>query len=206
MAKLYFRYGTMNSGKSNEILNIRHSYLECGKEVATFKSIIDTRNPGVIYSRAKDLCVKVDLVVGLVADGSMFRFAQQNPVDLILVDECHFLTEAHIDETARIVDELNIPVMHFGLRSDFQTKVFPASKRLFEIADDIRESKTICWCCNRKALFNLRLDPKAQIPVFEGEQVLVGDKDIYRSVCRSCYNLARKTGKFPEIRKRRNGH
>lgn len=197
MAKLYFQWGTMNSGKSNDIMNIRHSYLDSNKKVAVFKSVIDTRNPGVVYSRAKDICIKVDLTVGLMANGQMFQYAKDNPVDVILVDECHFLTEAHIDEAAAIVDKLGIAVMMFGLRSDFQTKIFPASKRLFEIADDIKEKKNICYCCSRKALFNLRLNPDTQKPIFEGEQVMVGDKDIYRAVCRSCYSTSKESGELP---------
>lgn len=183
MAKLYFSYSAMNAGKSTILLQAAHNYEERGMKTLLFTAFVDTRyGVGRISSR-----------IGLAAeaatfdgDTDLFARIQQAlanaPVDCILIDEAQFLSEKQVWQLARVCDELGVPVMCYGLRSDFQGKLFPGSAALLAVAEDLREIRTICWC-GRKATMNLRLDASGK-PVSEGEQILIGGNDSYISVCR----------------------
>ena len=180
MAKLYYRYGTMNSGKSMDILKIANNYEEQGKKVLIFTSVVDTRyGLGKITSRVgfqREALLMNDQLVEVVAS--------EKP-DCVVVDEAQFATPEQIDQMAYIVDKLGIPVIAYGLMTDFQGNLFTGSKRLLELADRIEEIKTVCWHCNSKARFNTRfIDDQA---VFAGAQLDIGGNDKYRPLCRKCY-------------------
>ncbi|MEO3946541.1 thymidine kinase [Gorillibacterium sp. CAU 1737] len=180
MAKLYYRYGTMNSGKSMDILKIANNYEEQGKSVLIFTSVVDTRHGiGKVTSR-----------VGfqreaLLLDEHMVERVKEAMPDCVVIDEAQFATTHQIDRMAEIVDQLNIPVIAYGLMTDFQGKMFEGSKRLLELADRIEEIKTVCWYCNSKARFNTRF--QGEKAVFTGEQLDIGGNDKYRPLCRKCY-------------------
>lgn len=184
MAQLYFRYGAMNSGKSIEIIKVAHNYEEQGKSVIIMTSALDTREEfGTVASR-----VGLQREAEVIFDNSNV-FNMVNEVDpdasCILVDEAQFLKREHVRQLTRIVDELGIPVIAFGLKNDFQNNLFEGSQALLEYADKIEEMKTICWFCGRKAIMNMRIhDCK---PVYEGDQVQVGGNESYYPVCRFHY-------------------
>ena len=156
------------------------------------KPSADTRDgEGVIRSRAglQRKCIMVDPHLDLykaISTYSTVLESQFEHLRWVLVDECQFLTEKQVDELSDVVDYLDINVMCYGLRTDFQSELFPASKRLFELADTIEEVKSSCECGNRKAMINARFDPSGNI-ITEGEQILVGGDDIYRPLCRKCW-------------------
>ncbi|MBA5729417.1 thymidine kinase [Aerococcaceae bacterium INB8] len=185
MAKLYFKFGAMNSGKSIEIVKVAHNYEEQNKPVKIFTSAVDTRTKvGLIASRtglereATPITDDMDLFEEIAAiDTELY---------CILIDEAQFLKKHHILELARVVDQLNIPVMAFGLKNDFSNELFEGSKYLLIYADKIEELKTICWYCHRKATMNLRINDGE--PVYTGEQIQIGGNESYLPVCRSCYN------------------
>lgn len=183
MAKLTFNFGTMSSAKSAKLMILRHRYLELSKDVLCFKPSMDTRNGAYINSRAFDYSIPV-VVVGFMQEGYMYNLAEEQRPAVVLVDEVQFMSAAQIDELASIVHNLNIPVHAFGLMSDFMLNVFSGSERLVGIGADLVEIETVCYYCDEKAVANMRM--KDGVPIFEGEQVQVGDKE-YRSVCRSCY-------------------
>jgi thymidine kinase len=184
MAKLYFKYGVMGSSKTAQALITKFNYEERGMKVWLIKPQIDNRDSdGLLKSRA-----------GLYAPAYILPYAENvydtfiklnNPVDVIIVDECQFLSEGQVDQLAMLVIDYNIPVLCFGLRADFRTKMFPGSKRLMEIADSITEIKTIC-SCGRKATVNVRLDENGRI-ITEGEQIMIGGNDKYTAMCYQCY-------------------
>ncbi|EOA08915.1 thymidine kinase [Pediococcus acidilactici] len=184
MAQLFFHYGAMNSGKSIEILKVAHNYEEQDKQVVLMTSGIDTRSGvGEISSR-----------IGLRRDAfpifddtniyAVIKQAETNPA-CVLIDEAQFLKKHHVLELAKVVDELGIPVMTFGLKNDFRNELFEGSKYLLLYADKIVEMKTICWFCKHKALMNLRVHNGK--PVYEGEQVQIGGNESYYPVCRRHY-------------------
>ena len=181
MAKLYFKYGTMNSGKSIEILKVAHNYEEQGKPVVIMTSAIDNRDEiGVVSSRIgmREQAVPIDEqldVFDYVAGLSPKPFC-------IMIDEAQFLSKKNIYDFAKVVDELGIPVMAFGLKNDFQNQLFEGSKYLLLLADKIEEIKTICWFCSKKATMVLRT--KDGEPVYEGSQIQIGGNDSYLPVCR----------------------
>lgn len=184
MAQFYFRYGAMNSGKSIEILKVAHNYEEQNKAVMIFTSALDDRTEkGLVASR-----IGLDRQAHLIHDDTdVFEEVQNNPEKLycVLVDEAQFLKKDHIIGMARIVDELGIPVMAFGLKNDFTNELFEGSKYLLLYADKIEEVKTICWFCHKKATMNLRIvDNK---PIYHGEQIQIGGNESYLPVCRKCY-------------------
>ena len=190
--KLYFYHGCMGSGKSLQLLASAYNFEERGIPYVIFKSEIDTRDgEGVIHSRAlgDKPCTSIsadlnlyELVRNVCQKDEMFF----NPkVKWILVDEAQFLTPEQVDQLAAIADNLEISVMCFGLRTDFQTHLFPGSKRLFEVADDLIEIKSSC-SCDTKTMFNARIDSEGNI-VTEGAQVEVGGDDRYLALCRKCY-------------------
>ncbi len=183
MAKLYFQYAAMNAGKSTTLLQASFNYRERGMETALFTAAIDTRRAqGSIASR-----------IGLSADAFTFdehtdlfhdikTLLREKKIDCVLVDEAQFLSAQQVRDLARVVDDLNLPVMCFGLRTDFRGALFPGSAQLLAIADDIRELKTICHC-GRKATMNLRIDEKGDA-ISEGDQIEVGGNERYIALCR----------------------
>lgn len=183
MAKLYFQYAAMNAGKSTTLLQASFNYRERGMETVLFTAAIDTRRAeGTIASR-----------IGLCADAYIFddetdmfvdieKLLTVKKIDCVLIDEAQFLSADQVRQLARVVDSLNLPVMCFGLRTDFRGELFPGSARLLAIADDIRELKTICHC-GRKATMNLRIDGDGGA-ISEGDQIEVGGNERYIALCR----------------------
>ncbi|TVY04370.1 thymidine kinase [Cohnella terricola] len=190
MAQLYFKYGTMNSGKSFEIIKVAHNYEEQGKPVLIFTPVIDTRNGADrVGSRAgfTRSAIPVDEDTNLY-ESVKRQLEESGRYYCVLIDEAQWLKKHHIVELTRIVDELNVPVMAFGLKNDFQNELFEGSYNLLVYADKIEEIKTICWYCDRKATMVIRF--KDGVPVNEGEQIQVGGNEDYKPVCRRCYNEA----------------
>lgn len=185
MAKLYFRYGAMNSGKSTAVLQVAHNYEERGMHVLIVKPAIDTKANDQISSR---IGVERTVDVLLKPNDSLEQVTGESleTVDCIIADEAQFFTEKQIDEMFDIAVSRNIPVICYGIRTDFQRNLFNGSKRLFELAHSLEELKTICRC-GKKALFNARkINDKF---VFEGSQVAIDGKDkvSYESLCGQCY-------------------
>ena len=183
MAKLYFKYGTMGSSKTAQALITRYNYNEKGMAVWLIKPSADTRD-GAVILRSR---VGLEAPAEVIAPDTriMDRFAFQTHVDAIIVDECQFMTGAQIDELRYIVDVHNIPVLCFGLRTDFLSTLFEGSRRLFEVADTISEIKAVCDC-GAKATTNARIDPEGYI-VTEGDQLLLGGNDRYLAMCHKCW-------------------
>ncbi len=189
IGKLYFRYGTMGSAKTALLLTTAYNFEERGVAYLCFKPVTDTReDKSVIRSRIgieRD-CKWIyndtdlyDVVTRMHDEGGMTP-------EWMLVDEAQFLSSVQVDQLARIVDDYGCNVMCFGLRTDFQSKLFEGSRRLFEIADSIEEVKSTC-SCGRKTIINARVDSMGNI-VTEGEQVEIGGNDKYVSLCRKCWN------------------
>lgn len=190
MAKLYFRYGAMNCGKTTALIQIAHNYEERGMSVLVIKPKLDTKGQQTIVSRL-GTSRKVDLLTEpTLSIGKEIEKLKQKP-DCILVDEAQFLEPHHVDELLQLTIDKNIPVIAYGLRSDFRTQSFPGSRRLFEVAHTIEELKTICRC-GKKAIFNGRKINGSF--VFDGKQVAIdGENKIeYESLCASCYLSFRK--------------
>ena len=155
-AKLVFNYGTVCSSKTAQLLLIAHNYESCGERVITIKPAVDTRSE-LIETRAKIPPRKVDIVIKDI--DSLDKFSDKiNSADVVLVDECQFLTESQVEELRHIATDRNINILCFGLRTDFNTHLFPASKRLFELADEINEVRTVCSVCGKRAGFNAKVD------------------------------------------------
>ncbi|MDD4111438.1 MAG: thymidine kinase [Herbinix sp.] len=183
MAKLYFKYGVMGSSKTAQALITKFNYEERGMNVWLIKPHIDNRDgEGVLRSRIGLEAKAYELDADEDVYQSYLELKQK--VDVIIIDECQFLTEAHVNQLAMIVIEYDIPVLCFGLRTDFRTKMFPGSKRLLEIADSITEIKTIC-SCGKKATVNVRKDKDGKI-ITEGEQIVIGGNDTYTAMCYQC--------------------
>ena len=185
MAKLYFRYGAMNSGKTALLLQAAHNYEERGMEVLIVKPTIDSKGDDHLVSRI-GLTRKVDKLLAPKDDIYKYVKKLKRKIKCILVDEAQFLEKEQVDELMHIVVKLNIPVICYGLWSDFKTNGFPGSTRLLELAHTIEEMKTIC-SCGRKAMFNARKVNEKY--VFDGEQVAIDgeDKVTYESLCPNCY-------------------
>lgn len=196
MAKLYFRYGAMNSGKSTALLQVAHNYEERDMHVLLIKPKIDTKGADQVVSR-----MGTSRQVDILTDAS-FKIApairQWNKdvekISCVLVDEAQFLNPSQVDELLELTVQDNIPVIAYGLRTDFKTESFPGSRRLFEVAHTLEELKTICRC-GRKAVFNGRKIGNKF--VFEGEQVFIDGKNQagYESLCASCYSSHKAHGK-----------
>jgi thymidine kinase len=185
MAKLYFKYGAMGSSKTAQALITKYNYEENDMKVWLIKPSADTRD-GLYMLRSRiGLEAPVEIMTPEQDIYECFCATQGKACDAVIVDECQFLQEEQIDQLRRIVDDYNIPVMCFGLRTDFQTKLFPGSRRLMEIADAIQEIKTICDCA-AKATVNARIDSDGYI-VTEGAQVQLGGNDSYIAMCHRCY-------------------
>ena len=185
MAKLYFKYGAMGSSKTAQALITKYNYEENDLSVWLLKPSADTRDGQTILRSRIGLEAAVEIVPPETDILRLFRDTRLGKCDVIIVDECQFLTREQIDQLRAIVDEHNIPVMCFGLRTDFQTKLFPGSRRLMEVADTIQEIKTICDC-GAKATVNARIDGNGHI-VTQGEQVVLGGNDSYIAMCHKCY-------------------
>ena len=184
MAKLYFKYGAMGSSKTAQALITKFNYEERGMKVWIAKPSIDNRDgQNIIQSR---IGLKTEAYV-ISSDENIYRTFQmlKERYDVIIIDEAQFLTEEQVNQLGNIVMQLKVPVMCFGLKTDFQTNMFPGSKRLFEIAESISEIKTICKC-GKKATVNARIDNFGNI-ITEGEQVELGGNDKYIAMCYRCY-------------------
>ena len=190
MAKLYFRYGVMGSSKSAQALITKFNYEEQGMRVWLIKPAADTRY-GVDKVRSR---IGLEQVGDAITDDmnlyEIFRDREKEFNDVIIADEAQFLTPQHIEQLRDIVDNYNVPVMCFGLRTDFRTKMFPGSARLFELADSISELKTVCTC-GGKAMVNARIDGEGNI-ITEGEQILLGGNESYRPMCYKCWKKAQQ--------------
>lgn len=202
-SKLYFKFGCMNSAKSMLLLTTAHNLEENGLEIMVLKPSADTRDgEGIIRSRVgiERKCTNVDEDVNLykaIKEYRNFLASQFIELKWVLVDECQFLTEEQIDQLSDVVDFLDINVMCYGLRTDFQSKLFPASKRLFELADDLEEIKSTCACGDRKTSINARFDADGNI-VTEGDQVVIGGNDMYKALCRRCWKNKIRDKKLAE--------
>ena len=189
MAKLYFKYGVMGSSKTAQALITKFNYEEKGMRVWLIKPQTDDRDgDNIVRSRIGLSCPAY--VLPYQEDVYESYRNLSNQVDVIIVDECQFISEKQVDQLADIVIIYNVPVLCFGLRTDFRTKMFPGSKRLLEIADSITEIKTIC-ACGKKATVNVRMDENGRI-VTEGEQILIGGNDRYTPMCYQCYMEKRR--------------
>ena len=185
MAKLYFKYGAMGSSKTAQALITKYNYEENDLKVWLIKPSADIRDGTQILRSRIGLEAQVEVIPPDMDIVQRFQESQQDNCDVIIVDECQFLTSRQIDQLRTIVNDYNIPVMCFGLRTDFQTRLFPGSLRLMEIADTIQEIKTICDC-GAKATVNARIDESGHI-ITQGAQVVLGGNDRYIAMCHKCY-------------------
>jgi thymidine kinase len=183
LAKLYFRYGAVGSAKTLNLLAAAYSYNQQDKKVLVIKPELDNRfGRETVKSRA-GLEREADL---LVTPNSVLPLEKFKNIHCILVDEAQFLSANVIEQLRVITIKLNIPVICYGLRTDFRNELFSGSKRLMELADDISEIKTTCSYCNRKGVFNLKL--LDNVPTLEGPVVDLGTEEKYLPTCASCYN------------------
>lgn len=183
MAKLYFKYGAMGSSKTAQALITKFNYEERGMSVWLIKPSTDDRDgANTIRSR---IGLESEAEIIFPDDDICAMYYPHGRRDVIISDESQFFTPLQIEQLRKLVDEENIPVLCFGLRTDFQTKMFPGSKRLFELADSITEIKTICGCGN-KATVNARIGSDGMV-VTEGAQVMLGGNDSYVAMCHSCW-------------------
>jgi thymidine kinase len=182
LAKLYFRYGAVGSAKSLNLLAVAHAYGQQAKSVLVMKPELDTRfGKGRVFSRA-GLARDADL---LLREDTVLDPAQLRSADCILVDEAQFLTPGMVEQLRRVATALDVPVICYGLRGDFRTRLFPGSLRLMELADEISEVKTTCAFCNRKAVFNLKL--VGGVPSLQGPVIDLGAEEKYLPSCAKCY-------------------
>lgn len=186
MAKLYFKYGAMGSSKTANALITKFNYEERGMRVWLIKPALDDRDGATVIRSRIGLEAAAYQVF---ADTDLYAvFEANNHYHAIIADECQFFTARQIDQLRRIVDRFDIPVLCFGLRTDFLTHLFEGSRRLFEVADSITEIKTIC-SCGKKAIVNARIDKNGQV-ITEGGQILIGGNDAYVAMCHSCWKNA----------------
>lgn len=192
MAKLFFKYGTVFSAKSLNLIATAHNYETQGKKVMLLIPKIDTRSNGNVATRAG-----FEMPAELVSDDTNIvllfeeHLKQKEKIDCVLVDECQMLKAYHIDQLREIVHKYNTPVICYGLRVSYTLELFEASKRLLELADKLEEIKTVCWFCNNKATHNLKLVNNE--PVYKGNPIDIGGLEKYVPVCYDCY-------KEPKIR------
>ena len=184
MAKLYFKYGAMGSSKTAQALITKYNYEENDMQVWLIKPSADTRDGTDILRSRIGLTAGVDIMTPETDIYGVFS-ARQAPCHIVIADECQFFTPEQIDQLRAIVDEKAVPVICYGLRTDFQCKLFPGSRRLMEVADTIQEIKTVCDC-GVKATVNARIDGNGYI-VTEGEQVVLGGNDSYIAMCHRCW-------------------
>ena len=183
MAKLYFKYGVMGSSKSAQALITKFNYEERGMTVWLIKPSIDTRDgANIIRSR---IGLKSEAHVITPEMSIIEEYHRIGKRDVIIADEAQFFSPSQIDELRTLVDEEDLPVLCFGLRTDFLTHFFPGAQRLMELADSLTEIKTVCEC-GRKATVNARIDGQGRI-VTEGGQVMLGGNDSYLAMCHQCW-------------------
>ena len=180
MAKLYFKYGAMGSSKTAQALITKYNYEENDLNVWLIKPSADTRDGAATIRSRIGLEAQCQVITPQMDVYRLFCHQRKDACDVIIVDECQFLTMVQIDQLRAIVDEFNVPVLCFGLRTDFQTKLFPGSLRLMELADAIEEIKTMCDC-GTKATVNARINDG--YIVTEGAQVVLGGNDCYIAMC-----------------------
>ena len=183
MAKLYFKYGAMGSSKTAQALITQFNYEELGMSVWLIKPSVDTRDGAdIIRSR-----IGLQRSARIITPEQDIReeYAKAGKYDVIIADEAQFFTPRQIEQLRELVDEENLPVLCFGLRTDFLTHFFPGAQRLMELADSLTEIKTVC-ACGRKATVNARIDGSGRI-VTEGNQVLLGGNDSYVAMCHKCW-------------------
>ena len=193
MAQLYYRYSTMNAGKSIELIKVAYNYEERGKNVLTLIPYVDDRyGVGLITSRIgvqrEALVVKDDTNILEI----YLRENEKRKIDCVLIDECQFLKKHHVQELVEIVDSCNVPVLAYGLKNDFRNELFEGSYYMLIYADKIEEIKTICWCGRKATMVARVVDGQF---VKQGEQVVIGGNDMYVSLCRKHYNDGRLSEK-----------
>ena len=184
MAKLYFKYGAMGSSKTAQTLITKYNYEENDMKVWLIKPSADTRDGAAIIRSRIGLEARCEIATPETDIYERFRTTRMGDCDVIIADECQFLTISQIDQLRAIVNDFSVPVLCFGLRTDFQTKLFPGSLRLMELADCIEEIKTMCDC-GAKATVNARISDG--YIVTEGAQVVLGGNDCYIAMCHRCY-------------------
>ena len=184
MAKLYFKYGAMGSSKTAQALITKFNYEERGMRVWLIKPALDTRD-GAAVIRSRIGLEAICEPIGRDADLLARYKADHADIDVIIADECQFFTESQVDALRTIVNQYDIPVLCFGLRTDFLCHLFEGSRRLFEVADSVAEIKTVCFC-GSKAIVNARLDGNMRV-VTEGDQVMLGGNDCYIAMCHKCW-------------------
>ncbi len=183
MAKLHFFYSTMNAGKSTSLLQSNHNYLESNLKTLLFlpKEISDKADSNIVS--------RIGLKAKAISIDNEFKFyeyiknIEYKNINCIFVDEAQFLTKEQVRNLSKISDKLDIPVMCYGIRTDFQGELFHGSSELLAIADNLNELKTICSECDKKATMVVRLDENGDV-ILEGEKILVGGNEIYKTVCR----------------------
>lgn len=191
-SKLFFNWGSMSSGKTLKLLSTAYNLEENNIQIMVLKPSLDTRDgEGIIRSRAglERKCIMIDRDVNLYKAIKAYKNvldAQFEKLRWVIVDEAQFLTKEQVDQLSDVVDFLDVNVMCFGLRTDFQSNLFEGSKRLFEIADDIEEIKATCSCGEKKTSINARFDDNGDI-ITEGTQVEIGGNDKYKALCRRCW-------------------
>ena len=183
MAKLYFKYGAMGSSKTAQALITRFNYMELGMSVWLIKPSVDTRDGADVIKSRIGLEARAQVITP--EQDIIAEYQKQPGHDVIIADEAQFFTPAQIDQLRQLVDEEDIPVLCFGLRTDFLTHFFPGAQRLMELADSLTEIKTVC-ACGRKATVNARIDANGRI-VTQGNQVLLGGNDSYVAMCHKCW-------------------
>ncbi len=184
MAKLYFKYGAMGSSKSAQALITKYNYEENDMSVWLIKPSADTRDGAELLRSRIGLEARAEVMTPGMDIYGIFRDTQAGRCDAVIVDECQFMTPEQIQQLRSVVDDFKVPVMCFGLRTDFQTHLFPGSRRLMELADCIEEIKTMCDC-GAKATVNARIS--GGYIVTEGAQVVLGGNDSYIAMCHRCY-------------------
>lgn len=186
MAKLYFKYGAMGSSKTAQALITKFNYEERDMTVWLIKPSADTRDGADVIKSRIGLSACADVITP--EDSISEKYLERGDTDVIIADEANFFTPSQIDELRDIVDDYDIPVLCFGLRTDFLTHTFPGSLRLLELADSITEIKTIC-SCGAKAVVNARVSEDGYV-ITEGSQVFLGGNDCYVAMCHKCWKKA----------------
>ena len=183
MAKLYFYYSAMNAGKTTNLLQSRHNYAERGMHTLVIKPRIDSRSgENRVRSRIGLEAEAVDVDASINLLDLVQNASETQPIDCVLVDEAQFLSADQVDQLTEVVDALNIPVLAYGLRTDFLGALFEGSRQLLALSDELREIKTVCHC-GRKATMVVRFDGEGQ-PMHSGDQIQIGGNETYVSMCR----------------------
>ena len=183
MAKLYFKYGVMGSSKSAQALITKFNYEELGMTVWLIKPSVDTRDGADVVKSRIGLSATAQIITPEADIIEAYHKVGRH--DVIIADEAQFFTPAQIDQLRELVDDEDLPVLCFGLRTDFLTHFFPGAQRLMELADSLTEIKTVC-ACGRKATVNARIDENGRVTT-QGDQVLLGGNDRYIAMCHKCW-------------------